>query len=165
MTPPLRSDWAVLTGFLCELELIIWILWLSVCVHCLLSAINLWTQKRPHFWTSQLGTWSYNVCLHLVLILGYLRSKIRSNKKHNQTCAPQMPHFLSQSAKKLGQNVCLNSILDMEFDNGSCEVKNQVTSTNGILCEHRGHFFAAISIKLHQKFVSIKSWAILRMDI
>ena len=38
-------------------------------------------------------------------------------------CVHSRGHILSQIILKLGQNVCLNKILD-EFENGSCRVEN-----------------------------------------
>ena len=38
-------------------------------------------------------------------------------------CVRSRGHILSQIMMKLGQNVCLDKILD-KFENGSCHVKN-----------------------------------------
>ena len=60
----------------------------------------------------------------------------------DKPCVSSRGHILSQIIMKLGQNVCLDEI-SKEFKNGSSQVKNYVTRSNGrkTLCTlQRQHF-------------------------
>ena len=56
--------------------------------------------------------------------MGQVKSKTRSvGKILEKPCARCRGHIFSQIIVKLGQNVCLDDILD-EFENRLCQVKN-----------------------------------------
>ena len=59
---------------------------------------------------------------------------------------------------KLGQNVCLDKILD-GFENGSCQVKNFDTSSNlkKTCVRSRGQTFSPVLMNLVRMFASITS--------
>ena len=58
------------------------------------------------------------------LKMGHVRSKTRSlGQILEKPCVCATGHIFIPILWKLGQNVCLNEILD-EFENGSCWVKN-----------------------------------------
>ena len=75
--------------------------------------------------------------------MGHVRSKPRSLGQILQTpCVCSKGHNFSLVIIKLGQNVCLDEILD-ESENGSCQVKKNVTrsSLRKTLCTlQRPHF-------------------------
>ena len=62
-------------------------------------------------------------------------------------------HIFSLIIMKLGQNVCLDEILN-KFENGSCWVRNQVTSLGQMLKKpcvcSKGHIFSQIIMKVGQ---------------
>ena len=56
--------------------------------------------------------------------MGHVGSKTRSQEQDlEKTCVCPRGHMFSPIIMKLGQNVCLDEILD-EFENESCHVKN-----------------------------------------
>ena len=60
----------------------------------------------------------------MCLKLGQVRSKTRSvGQILEKPCVGCRGHIFSQIIVKLGQNVCLDEILD-EFENSMCRVKN-----------------------------------------
>ena len=62
--------------------------------------------------------------------MGQVRSKTRSvGQILEKLCVRSRGHIFNQIIVKLGQNVCLDKILD-EFENRLCRVKNYVTRSN-----------------------------------
>ena len=56
--------------------------------------------------------------------MGHDKEKTRSlSQILEKLCVCAIGHILSLIVMKLGQNVCLDEILE-EFENGSCRVKN-----------------------------------------
>ena len=67
---------------------------------------------------------------HMILKMGHVRSKTRSLYQIlEKPCVHARGHIFNVILMKLGQNVCLDEILD-EFENRSCWVENQVTGSN-----------------------------------
>ena len=62
--------------------------------------------------------------------MGQVRSKTRSvGQILEKPCVHYRGHIVSQIIVKVGQNVCLDEILD-ECENRLCQVKNWVTRLN-----------------------------------
>ena len=65
-------------------------------------------------------------------------------------CVHSRGHIFSPIIMKLGRNVCLNKISN-ECENGLCQVKNKVTSSNlskNLMYTLDGHIFSLIIMKL-----------------
>ena len=75
--------------------------------------------------------------------MGHVGSKTRSQGQIlEKPCVCSRGHIFSPIIMKLGQNVCLDEILD-EFQNGSCWDKNYVTRSNlrkTLFMLYRPHF-------------------------
>ena len=85
----------------------------------------------------------------MCLKMGQVRSKNRSvDQILEKPCVRSRGHIFHQ---KLGQNVCLDKILDA-FENRLCRVKNLVASQNlEKPCVHfKGHIFSPIIMKRGQ---------------
>ena len=89
--------------------------------------------------------------------MGDVGSKTRSQGQIlEKPCVRSSGHILRQIIMKLGQNFCLDEISE-EYENGSCQVKNQVTRFDGQILEKpcvfsRDQIFGLILMKLGQSF-------------
>ena len=62
--------------------------------------------------------------------MGHFKSKTRSLcQMLEKPCVHSRGHIFSPMIMKLGQNVCLDEILE-QFENGSCGVKNYFNRSN-----------------------------------
>ena len=88
--------------------------------------------------------------------MGHIGSKTRSlGQILEKPCVCSRDHIFSLIIMKLGQNVCLDEILD-EFENGSCWFKTRSLGQilgKACVCS-RGHIYSPI-IMLHAYNVSL----------
>ena len=82
--------------------------------------------------------------------MGHVRLKTRSlGQILEKPCVSSRGHIFSPIIMKLGQNVCLNEILD-EFENGSClsKARSLGQMLEKPFVRSRSHIFSPIIMKL-----------------